>query len=69
MQIYVRTPSLAFEVKTCKFYHELIPKAAKMKILYKRDNSMKVPEVWQECRVNEAWGEFWVTDVIMHKAY
>ena len=27
----VLPPSLAFEVQTCKFYHEWIPKAAKMK--------------------------------------
>ena len=55
---------LAFTVETCIFYHEKNPKAAKMK----RISTCNVPEDPNNLVQARLGGEFWASDVIMHKA-
>ena len=38
----VSPPSIVFEVQMSKFYHEQMPKAAKMKTIYPHENFIKV---------------------------
>jgi len=60
----ISPPSLAFRVETCIFYHEQNPRAAKMKI-----STCNVPEDGNNLVQTRLGGEFWASDIIMHKAH
>jgi len=66
MSDYIISPqSLTFRVEICIFYHKQNPKAAEMK----RISTCNVPEDDNNLVQTGLGGEFWASDVIMHKAH
>ena len=62
------TTQTRFDNSSSKFYHKLIPKAAKIKrisTLQQREGN----ESLRKCRHNINEANFWACDVIVHKAY
>ena len=57
-----------FENANFKFYHELIPKAAKMKRIPCENNS-KATKIWKNVGQTRLRGGFWAGYVITHKIY